>query len=116
MLNRLPSPSAVTVDCLRPVEMAGSSAITALWICAGVSLNSRPSIDIASPPCALSRISYRLFIAQAPCWRVPRRSAARTHLGFLDQADNEQQNHGTDDGVDNRCDDAAADSNPDQRQ
>src|SRR5262245_50317097 len=111
MPNRLPSPSGVTVDCLRPIEIAGSSAMTALWVSPGLSPNSRPSSAIASPPCALSRISYRLFMVPAPCWRVPTAVGCEpeVHSGFLDQADNEQQNHRTDDGVDNCCDDAAAD-------
>src|SRR5262245_34323114 len=118
MPNRLPSPSGVAVDCLRPIEMAGSSAITALWVCAGVSPNSRPSLTIASPSCALSRISYRLFMAPAPLLASATAVGCEPGLasGFLDQADDEQQNHRTDDGVDNCRDDAAADGNSDQRQ
>ena len=41
--NRLPRPSTDAVDCFRPADRAGSSAVTADWVCSGVRPSSRPS-------------------------------------------------------------------------
>src|SRR5262245_35382333 len=65
-LNRLLRPSTVAVDCFRPVEIAGRSAVTAASVCVGVSPNSRPSAVIASPSCALLRVSYKFGMFHTP--------------------------------------------------
>src|SRR5262245_8393336 len=64
--NRSASPSTVAVDCFRPIEMAGRSAVTAASVCVGVSPNSRPSALIPSPACALLAISYKLGMIHTP--------------------------------------------------